>query len=350
MSAPTTRFASDAGGRFAGHVKTLVETLSDDAFLPLPVPRTAEGRERRTGVEIEFGGMDEVRAAQLVVACLGGRSVASGKYAVRVEDTVIGAVRIELDTAFRGDAPSRLKAVVLDLSRRVVPVEIVTDPVAPRDLRRIEELRATLCAAGAIGSRGGRFLGFGLHLNVEVAARTAAAVVPVLRAFALLEDWLRRQPALDPSRRLLPFVDPYPRRFVDRVAAEGADWDLDRLAEVYLDESPSRNRGLDLLPLLRDLDAARVERALGAGAASVSARPAFHYRLPDSRVDEADWRIAHEWNRWRLVEAVAADEALLSGLAEEWVRHRSRVAGTVADWRRHVENVLAEVPAGLVPP
>lgn len=331
-------------------MRTLVDSLSDARFLPLPMARTAEGRERRTGVEIEFGGIDEARAAEVVVAVLGGRRVASGPYSARVEGTRIGTLRIELDTAFREDEASGLKAAVLDLSRRVVPVEIVTDPLPPGSLARLEDLRAALCDAGAIGSRGGALLGFGLHLNPEVAARTAAAVVPILRAYALTEDWLRRQPALDPSRRLLPFVDPYPRRFVDRLAAEGGSWDLDRLAEVYLEETPSRNRGLDLLPLLRDLDAERVERALGPRAASVGARPAFHYRLPDSRVDEPDWRIAHEWNRWRLVEVVAADDALLARLAADWLRHRGRVTTTIADWRRHVDEVLAEVPDAPAPP
>ena len=43
----------------------------------------------------------------------------------------------------------------------------------------------------------------------------------------------------------------------------------------------------------------------------MSARPTFHYRLPNCRVDEPDWRIAHEWNAWVTVEALAADEDAL---------------------------------------
>ena len=330
-------------------MRSLIATLSDDAFLPLPVGDTPAGRERRTGVEIEFSGIDESRAADLVVDCLGGSKVASGSYSERIEGTAIGTVRVKLDTGFREESPSSLKATLLDLSRRIVPVEIVTDPLSRRGLARFERLREALCAAGAIGSRGGTLLGFGLHLNPEVADRATSAVVPVLRAYALLEGWLRRD-RLDPTRRVLPFVDPYPPRFVDRLAAEAGTWTLDRLADVYLEETPSRNRGLDLLPLLRDLDEARVLRALGAGARSVGARPAFHFRLPDSRVDEPGWRIAHEWNRWRLVEVVAADAALLDRLAEDWQNRPRRITTTAADWRRHVGGLLAEVPDSAVRP
>ena len=38
----------------------------------------------------------------------------------------------------------------------------------------------------------------------------------------------------------------------------------------------------------------------------VSARPTYHYRLPNCQVDEPRWTIAGEWNRWVLVERLAA--------------------------------------------
>ena len=44
----------------------------------------------------------------------------------------------------------------------------------------------------------------------------------------------------------------------------------------------------------------------------ISARPAFHYRLPNSSVDEEDWRISREWMIWMKVEQLAADERQLA--------------------------------------
>ena len=284
-----------------------------------------------------------------MTAVLGGRSQTVGANAVRIAGSRLGDLRVELDTAFREKKPSPLRAALLQLSRPVVPVEIVTDPVPFGLLPELERLREALRQAGAAGSRKGMLLGFGLHLNPEVPDLTAAAILPVLRAYALLEDWLRHRDPIDISRRLLPFVEPYPLAFVDLLAAEGGSWTLPRAIDRYLEATPSRNRGLDLLPLFRAIDAPRVVAALGDAAASVHARPAYHFRLPDCRIDEPGWRIAREWNRWWLVETVAADPVLLDRLARDWLRYRRRISGGAGGWRRHVDELLSEavsVPAG----
>lgn len=324
-------------------MRHLAGTMRSGEFLPLPTERTVKGEERLTGVEMEFGGLDEAQAAELVVACFGGRSLVRGANAITVEGTALGTFRVVLDTAFREKNPSPLKAAVLDAARRVVPVEIVTDPLTRAQLEELERLREALRQAGATGSRSGALLGFGLHLNPEVPDLSAEAIIPVLRAYALLEDWLRGDDPIDLSRRLLPFVDPYPRRFVDRLAGDGGDWTLDRAIDVYLEDTPSRNRGLDMLPLFREIDEARVLRGIGEGARSIHPRPTFHFRLPDCRVDEAGWRISHEWNRWRLVEVVAADAELLKRLAQDWLRHRQVFGSHVGDWRDRVDEILSGV-------
>jgi hypothetical protein len=109
-----------------------------------------------------------------------------------------------------------------------------------------------------------------------------------VRAFALIEDWLRASDPIDPARRLLPFVDAWPRRLVDLLGAEGGGWSLGDLSDAYVMLSPTRNRALDLLPLLEHLDPERVRRALPEGQAK-GGRPTWHYRLPEARVDEPDW-------------------------------------------------------------
>jgi hypothetical protein len=85
------------------------------------------------------------------------------------------------------------------------------------------------------------------------------------------------------------------------------------LIDDYLDASPSRNRELDMLPLFAHLDHDRVRARLPYE--KISARPTFHYRLPDSRVDDPAWTIAADWNRWVEVERLACDPARLVRLA-----------------------------------
>ena len=308
-------------------------------FLPLPRPGRAAGGARRVGVEIEFGGLAEARAAAILAEALGGRVREASRHELVVEGSEIGDIDVYLDTAFRDEAGTLVGDLGLDLGRVVVPVEAVTEPLAPAALPALQRGADALRAAGASGSRDGLLLGFGLHLNPELAATEAAHVVPVVRSFALLEDWLRNADPIDAARRVLPFVSPYPRHFVDRLAAEAAHWDLAAFIEAYLDETPTRNRGLDMLPVIRHLDEARLLRAIPE-AGAISARPAFHYRLPDSRIDEDGWTLAYEWNRWVMVERLAADSDRLETLARDWREYRKDPLTIRADWRRHVERAL----------
>lgn len=315
----------------------------DDARFQALTPRTrSDGAPRRVGVEIEFGGLTEAEVARIVAGMFGGRISGDGEFRLVVEGSAIGDVEVVLDTAWRSAAGNRLAELGLELSRAVVPVEIVTEPRDPDMLMpSMERLCVTLRERGALGSRDGFFLGFGVHLNVEVAAMTAPAIVPVLRAYAFLEDWLRATRPLDPSRRLLPFVDPYPRRLVDALAdPEAADWTLPMLTGRYLDLNASRNRGLDMLPILRAIDEDAVTDALW-DASAVHARPAFHYRLPDSRIDEPDWSLADLWNRWCLVERIAADADMLDRLAQAWRAHRASLTTLRGDWADTVDELLS---------
>jgi hypothetical protein len=52
----------------------------------------------------------------------------------------------------------------------------------------------------------------------------------------------------------------------------------------------------------------------------IKARPTFHYRLPDSRVDDPKWSFACEWNRWVEVERLAENPDHLRALSDETLR------------------------------
>lgn len=319
----------------------LAGTIPRDAFWNLPSPRRSDGAARRTGVEIEFSGMTEQAAATVVEALWGGAIAERAPHVFEITGTRIGCVRVELDTAWKDKAESALADKLLDLSREVIPVEIVTPPLPAGDLPEIDRLMGALENAGALGSRDGVLLAFGVHLNPEVAAKTAEFIVPVVRAFAFIEQWLRASDPPDLSRRLLPFVDPWPRAFVDRCAEAGAGWGLDALCETYLGLVASRNHGLDLLPLLEQIFPDRVRAALPVGQAK-GGRPTWHYRLPETGLGTKGWSIAYEWNRWVLVERVAADADLLGELADAWRHHRSSLTTLRPDWAAEVERLLGK--------
>jgi hypothetical protein len=109
---------------------------------------------------------------------------------------------------------------------------------------------------------------------------------------------------------MLGFIAPYPRAYARLVLDPGYAPDQAQLIDDYLMHNATRNRGLDLLPLFAHIDPARVRR--GIDDKRIKARPTFHFRMPDSRVDEASFRISEQWSTWLEVERLACDRARLA--------------------------------------
>lgn len=313
-----------------------MDAIAKPRFDPLPNPSTHDGKPRRIGVEIELGDMPEREVAEVVAATFGGDIEDTGENAFKVSTDQLGTLEIYLDTSLRKKAQGRIADIGLNLSRAVVPVEIVTPPLA--DLSPLIQLEEALREAGASGSGEGLLYGFGVHFNPEVVSLSGAHVVPVATAYALIEDWLRSVRPIDNIRRLLPFTDPYPRGLVDALAAED-DVDLDGFSRIYLRETHGRNYGLDMLPLLMEANADLV-RDLAEDLHAVSARPTYHFRLPDCRIHEPDWSLAHEWAQWVLVEHVAADTDLLDTLKTAWRDQREELVETRGEWADTVGEIL----------
>ncbi len=306
-------------------------------FVPLPQPLNAEGEARRVGVEIELGGLDEARVARIVADRLGGRADQEDSHIWAVRESGIGDVAVYLDIFLRKAQKSRLRDLALDLGREVIPVEIVTEPLDMDGLARLDDLRDALREAGALGSGAGLVFGFGVHFNIEVATARDADTVRPLLAYALIEDWLRSAYPIDESRRLLPFTDPYPTDFVRALIEAGPEASRDHVTGLYLELTPSRNRGLDMLPLFAHFDGPRVAAAISD---KTSARPTFHFRLPDCRIDEADWSLAGEWWRWVAVERVARDDALLRRLSDAWLDDHGLVTLSRQHWAARAGRIL----------
>ncbi len=314
-------------------------TKTPDAFASLPQAGDADGAPRRCGVEIEFSGLHEDAVAKLLTRHLGGTARQDGADWT-LEDTRLGKLQVYLDTALRKKAENAMVARGLQLGRDAIPVEIVTEPLTMADLGHLDQLCHQLREAGAKGTSAALIYGFGVHLNVSVASMDPPGVTRPLLAYALIEDWMRHAHPIDDSRRLLPFTAPYPTSLVRALARAGADASLRDVSETYLHHAPSRNHGLDMLPILAHRNAEAVTQALGQGH-SVSARPAFHFRLPDSRIDEDGWSLRHEWRRWHLVETIAADDALLDTLCNGWLDDHGAITLGRSHWARRTGDLLA---------
>jgi hypothetical protein len=330
----------------------------DKTFEPPPDVNNAAGEVRRAGFEFEFSGVTLNVAAMHVRTVFGGEHVIHSTFVHSVRGTPFGAFSVEMDTTVlkhktyekplralgfhprRWDA-KRLEHAILDASAKLVPTEVATPPLPVNQLAPLDDLRERLRVSGARGTRAGLLYAFGLHINPEIVSDDPAYLLSVLRAFVLLYPWLKTRTEVDLARRVSPYINPFPPDYVRLILSPGYPPTRDRLIDDYLTFNPTRNRPLDMTPVLAHLERDRVSHRVQEHHL-VKPRPAFHYRLPNCMVDEPGWTIAREWNTWVAVERLAADAARLEELAREYLRADDRSVGPFFDrWPRIVEGYMA---------
>jgi hypothetical protein len=298
--------------------------MPEDFHQP-PRLENAEGRTRSVGVELEYAGLTAEQSALALAEALGGDVVQDDPHAFSVKGSDLGDISIELDSRYLhpekypsvfGGMGSKVASWLGSATTYIIPCELVTAPVPIDRLHLVDRAVEVLRRAGGKGTQDGTLYAFGLHFNPEVPACDPGIIVAILKAFMLLNGWLRRQVVPDPTRTFLGFADPFPDEYVRKLVDSGYWPDLGTLIDDYLIANPTRNRDLDVLPLLTFLDEARVRAALPDE--KIGPRPTFHYRLPDARVSDPGWSIAPDWNRWVAVERLAADRARLDGLGEAY--------------------------------
>ena len=312
----------------------------------------SDNGSRRVGVEIEFAGLDTAEAATVLAEALNGKVELLSPHRAILHGTGIGDVELELDMRYvhpieedsgpieRALEGAGVRVKAAELMAPVVPVEIITEPLTPDKFQTLDNGLAALVDAGAVGTGAKALYAFGVHLNVALVGGPERAI-RIAGAFTFAERWIRETWAVDPSRRVVPFIDPYPKGWRVELAeamAGGHVPDLDAFIRLYAHYNPTRNRGLDLWPLLGHLAPEASERALGEKV--MNARPAFHYRWPDSRLGEPGWSPWESYDRWLLVERAADEPERLERL--RLACHGAESGkGKLSDYKRTCDAVMA---------
>lgn len=302
-----------------------MNTSTKSGFEMPPRTERDDGGKRRVGFELEFSGIGLEVASEALQSSLGAEETSKTAAERLLKVDGLGQFNVELDWAYlkkraAEEGLSRIEDEWIEQLGRtaaaVVPVEVVCPPIAVTNLDVLDPMIEALRGAGAVGTDESLLAAYGVHINPEVPSLNAATIHAYIRAFAVLQWWLVDELEVDKTRRVTPYIDPYPEAYMTRVLAQ-PETDMDELFSDYLEHNATRNRALDMLPMLAEIDEARIREAVDDDR--VKARPTFHFRLPNCEIDQADWSLAAAWNAWCVVEKLAARPEALDALARQFL-------------------------------
>lgn len=79
-----------------------------------------------------------------------------------------------------------------------------------------------------------------MHINPELPSENPASVRDHLRAYFLLEPWLRERVDVDLTRRVMPFINSFPSEYARLILQEDYPGDIGSLIDDYLKYNPTR--------------------------------------------------------------------------------------------------------------
>lgn len=300
-----------------------------------PLLKNADGNIRKVGFEIEFSDIKLETAARIVAELFGGKIISKNRFLFRVIETIFGDFSVELDAAMLQDQrykdyiikigidtdkfniENNIENLLSIMAETLVPHEIVLPPIPLTDLDILERLREKLLLAQAKGTKASIIYAFSLQINPEVPSLKVDMILNYLKAFMLLYNWIFKMCDIDLTRRIAPFINEFPDRYINKILNLSYHPTISELIDDYLQYNPTRNRPLDMLPLFCFIDCDRVFK-YNVEKDLIKARPAFHYRLPNSQIDDPKWSIAHEWNLWVEVEKLANDPIKIQKMTREF--------------------------------
>lgn len=314
-----------------------------------PARQTREdGKIRRVGFELEFTGLTFAQARQDILEALKGTEKTKSPVETSIE-TDQGRFNLELDWSLLKQVSKEYADVdaspdwLESLSRMaalVVPIELVCPPISLDRLTSLDPILTALRRAGAQGTGDSLIAALGVHINAELPDTSPATIQSYLKAYSLLQWWLVDAHDVNLARKISPYVDLYPEEYINRLLQQDSA-DQDELFNLYLAYNATRNRALDLLPLLSHIDSQRVKAQVDDDR--IKARPALHYRLPNCEIERQDWDLAAEWNTWWVVEQLSVDSKGLEELSERWMSMSRPLLGVNRDeWVKRIDQWLHE--------
>lgn len=301
--------------------------MDQQGFNMPPKTTNPEGKERSAGYEFEFTGVEMEDVAKMVKNLYGGSINRVSTYEFEVLETDFGTFSLELDAQLLRDKKyeTYLNTIGIDIksfknlstiedrlkkmASSVVPFEIITPPLPISKMGQLNRLLDGLRKWKAKGTGSSFFYAFGLHINPEIPDDSAESLLNHLQAYVLLDPWIRKDADINISRRLTPYINEYKEDYLNLILNSGYKPDLKGLIRDYFRFENSRNRPLDMLPVFMHLQPDFTHNLLDEEL--TKGRPTYHYRLPNCSIENPEWTLADEWNRWVLVEKLASDQKSL---------------------------------------
>lgn len=313
------------------------------------------GKERQVGIELEFSGCEPEDIIHCITRCFGGSQHKESIFHYQVKETELGDFTLELDAAVLqamvqpdknqstdSDDTTLTHSLLKFAAEQIVPWEVVAPPVSISQLARLTELFSCLRKKGALGTHHAAHYAFGLHLNPDLPALDASTLVSYMQAYLCLYDWLYAKENIDLSRKVMPYIDHFGKDYILTVIDPDYQPNRDGFIRDYLHYNPTRNRSLDLLPLIAYIDDKWVAEL--DDKALIKPRPTFHYRLPNCDIDNADWDLYQPWSLWLKVEQLANNPALLKRFIKEFREHYQRFThGFDNKWCQRCEQLLEKL-------
>ncbi|HEX8547996.1 MAG TPA: amidoligase family protein [Cytophagaceae bacterium] len=308
------------------------------------------GEYRKAGFELEFGEVDMETIATCILDLYGGKQERTNKFHQVITDTNIGKFTIKFDSRILTEKTyepilkkyglngneENVENLVESIASFVVPYEVDTPPLPFQEIYKADLLRKALHEKKAMGTKSSVLYAYATHINPELPALDVDNILRYTRAFLLLYPWVFSKAKIDLTRRMSVYINPFPDDYLRLVFQAGYNPSLDIFIEDYHKYNPDRNRPFDLYPVLSFIKPDKINHLQGIG--NVKPRPTFHYRLPNSLIDDPTWSLASEWNCWVAIENLASNPEFMSELCKEYIHMNDNILiGFKNKWIKRTE-------------
>jgi len=296
--------------------------------------------DRKAGFEFEYSNVKLPIVASAFYKEYGGIIEMINPYYYKLKNSRVGDFKFIIDAQFLVNSKlqdlvkkigieeflpidfiQKIEEFIALVGENLVPYEVTTPPIAFKDINEAQNIKEILRKLGAHGTKKSLLYAFGMHINIEAKSLDIKSILSDLRSYFTLYEFIYEWLKPDLTRRVSPYINPFDTEYILLILDKSYNPTMSEFIDDYITYNPTRNRSLDLLPLLTWIDEQRVRAKLPDE--KISKRPTYHYRLPDSRVDEKDWCVCDGFNSWMLVELLSKDSKSLDNLSQVALKYYS---------------------------